>query len=245
MNKKYKLTISKLKSDKINDLIEYLISISNEILFTTYHSYHLEESDATEILNEYKKMCIDEHRELKEAFNRNDHIMLSEFYKGNKGLNKDELEETFNDYISEIFQLNMQQSKKIEDNLDVLIKEEKNLDYTKVFPEIANDYVEFETHMFDSFTNYLMPIDLVVYKASHNIANYFKKTNDLYYPIIYNETEKVYFFNPVFVNGEQLIAAIWSEGKNIFIVLDENQYKNFKKLRIKHKKEYYQYEEKL
>ena len=56
-------------------------------------------------------------------------------------------------------------------------------------------------------------------------------------PVLIDNQARVFFINPMFCNDGEAFGIIQSEIGNVSLVLSEEEYKNFKKLKIRHKKE--------
>lgn len=214
-------------------LIPFLYSLSEEICFSAIHNYRIDEEKGVEIINEYKKRCIEKHHELKVWYDNKEPFLLKTLKKL-KIKNEDE----FNDYSNQIFQSDMALCKQMNEVINKLVCENKELDYKKVFPLISPFFVDLEIHMFDTAIVSLIPLDILVYKKSDEILKLLLEIEDFKNPVLINKEEQVYLFNPVFCNKEEGFALIYSEQGSVSIIFDEKQYLEFKKLKIKHKKEY-------
>ena len=225
--------VKKLKDNQFNSLINFLYSLSTEICFTTFHNYHIDEDLAVDTLNEYKQRCKDKHRELQEIYDRKEPFLM-------KILKKIDVKNQyqFDEYKEHIFNSDMSLCKKMDELLESLIKDETTKDYTKIFPTIANDIKEIEVHMYDSVSVSLMPLDLIICNASENILNALIDMKQLTMPVLINKSENTFLINPIFCNTEEAFAVIHSERAMVTMVLKEEEYEQFKKLKIKHAKEF-------
>ena len=222
----------KLNDNKFFSLINFLYALSSEICFTTFHNYHIDEELAVETLNEYKQRCKDKHRELQEIYDRKEPFLMKILKKlGVK------TQEQFDEYKEHIFNSDMTLCKKMDELLESLIKDEVTKDYKKIFPQIADDLKEIEVHMYDSVSVSLMPLDLLICNASNNILKSLLDMKQLTMPVLINKQENSFLINPIFCNSEEAFAVIHSERSMVTMVLKEKEYEQFKKLKIKHKKE--------
>jgi len=229
-----KVEINKaLNKEKREKIISFLYSLSKEICFSTIHNYKIDEEKGNEIINEYKKRCIEKHHELKVWYDNKEPFLLKSLKKL-----KIKTEEEFIDYQNQIFHSDMALTKQMNEVINKLVLETKVIDYKKIFPSIASSFVDYETHMFDTATVSLIPLDILVYKKSEEVLHVLLDIEDFSNPVLFNKDEQIYLFNPVFCNDEEGFALIYSEQGSISIVFDDNQYLDFKKLKIKHKKEY-------
>lgn len=229
-----KVEISKaLNKKKREDIISFLYSLSNEICFSTIHNYKIDEEKGDEIINEYKKRCIEKHHEIKVWYDNKEPFLI----KALKKL-KIKTDDEFNEYQNQIFNSDIALTKQMNEIINKLALEEKTIDYKKAFPTIASSFVGYETHMFDTATVSLIPLDILIYKKSNEVLKVLLDIENFSSPVLFNKEEQIYLFNPVFCNEEEGFALIYSEQGSISIVFDDKQYLDFKKLKIKHKKEY-------
>ena len=98
--------------------------------------------------------------------------------------------------------------------------------------------------MFDSVSVAIVPIDYVIYNASEEMLFELMKMPSLDEPFKLNKEENVVLVNPVFAKQQEAFAAINTSEGTATIFLDEKQYAEFKKLKIKHTKDYVDDEEK-
>ena len=66
----------KLKTKQFVTLINYLHNLANEVCFTSFHQYHLDEQTATDALNEYKQRCKDRHRQLQKWYDTQEPFLM-------------------------------------------------------------------------------------------------------------------------------------------------------------------------
>lgn len=225
--------VSKIKNEeKLHMLMEFLCSMSTEICFTAPHTYHIDEETTIEALNEYKKRCKDKHRELEKYYSQNEPILINALVKI-----KVKTREQFDEYKDNLYMNEMQLCKKMDSVFEELMKNETQRDYIVAFPEIRNSYKGMEVHMFDSVGTSIIPLDCVIYNASNEIKNLLMKMRTPFVPFLSNKEEKVMLINPLFCKDDDAFGVINTEQGTINFVLDENQYKEFKKLKIKHKKD--------
>lgn len=229
----FEITITK----KINfknkiKLMNFLFDLSSEISFSSFHNYHLNEEDANHLLNEYKKRCIEKHHKLKELYQNQDKILTKTLLKL-----KINTEEEFEDYQTEIFQNDLSLCKKMEKVFEKLQENLETRNYQHIFPQLAKDYKNFEMHMFDVVSTSLIPIDIIVYHLSKEILELMYQLPSLQAPVLIDKTQQIYYINPVFYDDEDGFAAIFTDTGIVSMVLTETEYKGFKKLKIKHKKE--------
>lgn len=222
----------KLKEKKLVLLLEFLNSVSTEVCFSCFHKHHISEDESIEILNEYKDRCKERHHQLTEWYNQKEPFLM-------KVLSKLHIktEEEFNEYKMEIFQNEMLVCNKMDETLLKLQEEKSTIDYKEVFSSIKDDFKEVETHMFDSVTVSIFPLDYVVYNTSENLLNEMKKVKSLFSPFFSNDDEKLYLFNPVFCKNQEGFAVVSTESGILTMMLEKEDYKKFKALRIRHKKE--------
>ena len=224
--------LKKLNEKNRVKLVNFLYSLSSEICFTSFHNYHIDEEIANDALNEYKVRCKDKHRELQDIYDRKEAFLMKILSKlGVK------TEEEFNEYKDNIFQSDMALCKKMDEVLEGLVNETKVKDYKEIFNEIKDDIKELEIHMYDSVSVSLMPLDLIICNATDNILKVLLNMKDLTSPVLYNKDEKTFLINPIFCNTEEAFAVIHSERGFVTMVLQEEDYKKFKTLKIRHKKE--------
>ena len=229
-----KVEINKvLNKKKRIKILTFLYSISNEVCFSAIHNYKIDEETGNEIINEYKKRCIEKHHELKVWYDNKEPFLLKSLKKL-----KIKTEDEFVDYQNQIFHSDMALTKQMNEVINKLVLETKIVDYKKTFPSIASSFVGYETHMFDTAIVSLIPLDILIYKKSDEILKILLDIESFSNPVLFNKDEQVYLFNPVFCNDEEGFALIYSEQGSISIVFDDNQYLDFKKLKIKNKKEY-------
>lgn len=225
--------LKKINEKKFISLIHFLYSLSSEVCFTSFHNYHINEEVAVEVLNEYKQRCKEKHRELQEMYNRQEPFLMKILSKF-----RVKSDDEFEEYKGHMFQSDMALCNKMDQILDDLIKEEKTKDYSLIFPEIKDDLKELEVHMYDSVSVSLMPLDLLICNATDNILKVLLKMNNLTSPVLLNKQENTFLINPIFCNKEEAFAVIHSERGFVTMVLKESEYKKFKTLKIRHKKEF-------
>lgn len=225
--------LKKINEKKFISLINFLYSLSSEICFTSFHNYHIDEEVAVEALNEYKQRCKEKHRELQEMYDRKEPFLLKILSKF-----KVKTDDEFVEYKDHIFQNDMALCNKMDQMLEELNKESKTKDYSVIFPEIKDELKEIEVHMYDSVSVSLMPLDLVICNASDSILKILLKMNNLTSPVLLNKQENTFLINPIFCNAEEAFAVIHSERGFVTMVLKESEYKKFKTLKIRHKKEF-------
>ena len=222
----------KLKEKKLIALLEFLHSISTEICFSCFHKHHISEETSVEILNEYKDRCKERHHQLTSWYQQEEPFLMNVLKKLHI-----KTEEQFNEYKMEIFQNEMIVCKKMDEMLLKLQEETTTIDYKEVFESIKDDFKEVETHMFDSVTVSIFPLDYVVYNTSENLLSEIIKVKSLFLPFFSNEKENLYLFNPVFCKNQEGFGVISTESGIVTMVLDIDDYKKFKTLKIRHKKE--------
>ena len=83
----------------------------------------------------------------------------------------------------------------------------------------------------------VFPLDYVVYNTSENLLSQLIKVKSLYSPFFSNEKENLYLFNPVFCKNQEGFGVVSTESGIVTMVLDIDDYKKFKALKIRHKKE--------
>lgn len=227
------VNISKrINEKKYIKLIDYICNISNEICFTSFHQYHLDEQTGVDILNEYKQRCKEKHHEIQKWYDAKETFLMKLLKK-----QKIRTEEEFLEYKEQIYLADMSLCKKMDEVIESLIKNEDQRDYQDVFKIIANDFKEIEIHLFDSTTISLMPLDLVIYRLSDTIKELLLKTKDLSTPFLINEDKSIFLINPVFCKDDEAFAVINNETSSLTIAINEKEYLEFKKLKIKHDKE--------
>ena len=222
----------KLNKKKLDSLLTFLFSIADQVCFSTFHNYHIDEDVSVEIINEYKERCKEKHRQLTMWYEKKDKTIMAALKKFNAVE-----ENTFNEYKMSVFQNDMALCKKMEEVLEKLELDDKMVDYKEVFPLIASSYVNIETHLFDSTSVSTIPLDLVAYKLTDEVKNVLYKMNALTSPVLINEDKTIFYFNPLFCKGEEGFAIIYSQQELFTMVLSEEEYKIFKKLKLRHKKE--------
>lgn len=225
--------LKKINEKKFISLVNFLYSLSSEICFTSFHNYHISEEVAVEALNEYKQRCKEKHRELQEMYDRKEPFLMKILSKF-----KVKTDDEFIEYKDHIFQNDMALCNKMDQMLEELNKESKTKDYSVIFPEIKDEIKEIEVHMYDSVSVSLMPLDLIICNASDSILKILLKMNNLTSPVLLNKQENTFLINPIFCNEEEAFAVIHSERGFVTMVLKECEYKKFKALKIRHKKEY-------
>lgn len=222
----------KLNTKQVSSLLGFLFALSDEIGFSTSHNYHIDEDESVELLNEYKIRCKERHHFLSVLYNNKDPYLL----KSLKELDVDS-DEKFEEYKMDVYQFEMSICKQMEKELQKLVEDNSIIDYKEVFPIIKDNYVEKETHMFDSFSTSTSPIDIIVYKSDKVLLKELLKIDSLFKPFFANEEKNIYLTNPVFFNGKTGFAAIYSKIGLVSLTISEEIYKAFKKLKIKHRKE--------
>ena len=94
-----KVEINKvLNKKKRIKILTFLYSISNEVCFSAIHNYKIDEETGNEIINEYKKRCIEKHHELKVWYDNKEPFLLKSLKKL-----KIKTEDEFVDYQNQIF----------------------------------------------------------------------------------------------------------------------------------------------
>lgn len=222
----------KLKTKEFVSLITYLHNLSNEVCFTSFHQYHLDEEVANDALNEYKMRCKDRHRQLQKWYDTKEPFLMKTLKKL-----KVQSEEEFQEYKEQIYLADMELCKKMQEVLDKLEEEQSTRDYKEVFPQIKDSYKEVEVHMYDTVAVSIMPLDLVVYKTSEETLKTFLNMKSITSPVLMDSQARVFYINPMFCNNEEAFAIIQSELGTVSLIISEEEYKNFKKLKIRHKKE--------
>ena len=89
--------------------------------------------------------------------------------------------------------------------------------------------------LFDSVLVYHIPLDILSYKASENLMNVLLNMKSLALPVLKSQNNIV-LINPMFCNETEGFSVFNTQQAAATIVLNENQYKEFKKLKIRHKK---------
>lgn len=223
---------SKLNNKKRIALFEFLKSISTEVCFSSYHDYHLSEDCSIELLDEYKAKCKEKHHELKLYYQENDPFLLKTLKKL-----KIKDEETFEEYRDQLYQNDILLSKQLEKICEDLEKKENIIDYREVFTEIKDDFLYIETHVYDSVGMSLIPIDCVVYNFSNKLLEVILRSNSFLEPILFNSKYNIYFFNMVFCKNEEVFCIVCNEKNMMVVLLNEEEYEKFLKLKIKHKRD--------
>lgn len=220
----------RINGKKLNALFNFLFSISDQVCFSTFHNYKIDEDTSVEIINEYKERCKEKHRQITQWYNDNDPFIM-------KALKKLHItnEYEFEEYKESIFESDMSLCRKIQPILDELERENLQRDYNEEFKEIKDDFVSLETHMFDSVFVYHIPLDILAYKASENLKNVLLNMKSLALPVLKSQNN-IALINPMFCNETEGFSVINTQQAAATIVLNENQYKEFKKLKIRHKK---------
>lgn len=229
----------KLNNIKLAKLLSFLHSMSDELCFSSFHTYKIDEDTSVEILNEYKNRCKERHSQLKKWYTSKEPFFMNVLKKL-----KVKTDEDFEDYSMFIFEEDMKVCKTMDDNLLKLQESDKTRDYKEVFKDISKDFKFFEIHMFDSVSVAIVPIDYVIYNASEEMLFELMKMPSLDEPFKLNKEENVVLVNPVFAKQQEAFAAINTSEGTATIFLDEKQYAEFKKLKIKHTKDYVDDEEK-
>ena len=225
------VTIShNLTEKQLQTLIRFLFKYSTEVCFTSFYDYYVSEDLAVELINEYKERCKEKHRQITQWYNDNDPFIM-------KALKKLHItnEYEFEEYKESIFESDMSLCRKIQPILDELERENLQRDYNEEFKEIKDDFVSLETHMFDSVLVYHIPLDILSYKASENLMNVLLNMKSLALPVLKSQNNIV-LINPMFCNETEGFSVFNTQQAAATIVLNENQYKEFKKLKIRHKK---------
>ena len=62
----------KLNKKKLDSLLTFLFSIADQVCFSTFHNYHIDEDVSVEIINEYKERCKEKHRQLTMWYEKKD-----------------------------------------------------------------------------------------------------------------------------------------------------------------------------
>ncbi len=234
----FEITITKkLNANDMKKIMGFLFSVSDEISFSSLHHYHVDEEDANCIINEYKKSCIEKHHQFSKLYQENNPIILKQLVPLHI-----HTDEEFNNYIDEIFQDDIALCQKMELILEGLQNETNQIDYRQIFPRIAAYYKEKEIHMFDAASASLIPIDIVFYHLSDEIQALMENLPSLSKPILMDKEGKIFFYNPVFYKNEEVLALIYNALEKIIMTLNDEEYEQFKKLKIKHKKERVEYE---
>lgn len=222
---------SKIKQKKLNSFFLFLKSIASEVCFTSFHDYHLDEDLSIELIDEYKQKCKEKHHDLQVFYNDREPFLMKTLKKL-----KIKDEEEFQDYRYQIYQNDLSLCKKMEDIFEGLYKKEEIIDYKEIFEEIKDDFKYIETHMHDSVTMSLMPLDCVVYNFSDNLLDKLLKVKTLNEPIFFDVEKDIYFINMVFCKNEEVFCVIATNKETIILLLNEKEYEDFKKLKIRHKK---------
>lgn len=222
----------RINGKKLNALFNFLFSISDQVCFSTFHNYKIDEDTSVEIINEYKERCKEKHHQLTKWYERKDPMIM----KALKKFGATD-ENSFNEYKMSLFQSDMALCKKMEEVLEKLQEEEKTIDYKEVFPSIASSYLNIETHMFDSTSVSTIPLDLVSYKLDEEVKKVLLDMKSMSMPILVNKDKTIFYFNPLFCKGEDGFAIIYSQQEIFSMVISEEEYKIFKKLKIRHSKE--------
>ena len=225
------VTIShNLKEKQIQSLISFLFKYSTEVCFTSFHDYYVSEDLAVELINEYKERCKEKHRQITQWYNNKDPFIM-------KALKKLHItnEYEFEEYKESIFESDMSLCRKIQPILDELERENLQRDYDEEFKEIKDDFVSLETHMYDSVFVYHIPLDILSYKASENLKNVLLKMKSISKAVLRSDNNIV-LINPLFCNETEGFAVFFTQEALATIILNETQYKEFKKLKIRHKK---------
>ena len=68
-------------------------------------------------------------------------------------------------------------------------------DYKEIFPVIKDDFKEIEVHMYDTVSISIMPLDLVVYKASERTKQVFLDMKSFSKPVLIDNQAHVFFIN--------------------------------------------------
>lgn len=227
----FEVSIEKYDKKKLNKLINYLASISDEICFSSLHDYHLDEDECVELIDEYKKRCKEKHKNVRELYeNKNKSFMQLISKMGVKD------DTSFENYQEMLYQQDLSLCKKMEENIYQLIDNKNVKDYKQIFRAYSDSFKEIETHMFDTITTSIMPLDIVVYKMNEKMKSLLLEIEDVKKPVL--ENVGCVFNNPLFCYQDNAVAIFNSQDNNILLELTDNQYKEFKKLRIKHEKEY-------
>ena len=229
----FEVLVKKLKKEKLAKMISFLMSLSDEVCFSSYHTYNIDEDTSIEILNEYKQRCKDRHRQLKDWYNKEEPFFMKVLSK--LGVKSDD---DFEDYSNQIFENDMSLAKKMDEALLLLQKEEATRDYKEVFPLVSESLKHVETHLFDSVSASVIPIDYVIYKADEKLLFELMKMESFHAPFMKNKDKKVILMNPVFVNSQEAFAVINNAEGTLTMVVDDKDYKEFKKLKIRHKKDF-------
>ena len=222
----------KIKEEKLAKLLSFLHSLSDEICFSSYHTYSIDEDTSVEILNEYKQRCKERHHQLRMWYEKQEPFLMKVLSK--MGVKTDD---DFEDYKNHIFENEMMLCKKMDETLLMLQKENSTRDYKEVFPVIKDSFKGIETHMFDSVSASVLPLDYVIYKADEAMLFELMKMKSLYTPLFKDQEHKVVMINPVFANNEEAFALINNAEGSLTMVVSEKDYLEFKKLKIRHKKE--------
>ena len=225
------VTITKdLKEKHFQSLIRFLFKYSKEVCFTSFHDYYVDEDSAVEILNEYKERCKEKHRQITKWYNDNDPFLMDTLKKMHI-----KTESEFEEYRENIFETDMSFCKKMQWVMEELERENIQRDYNEIFKEVKEDFISLETHMFDSVFVYHIPLDILTYKASENLMNVLLKMKSLSSSVLKSGSSIVYI-NPLFCNEVEGFAVFNTQQGIATIILDEDKYKEFKTLKISHKK---------
>ena len=227
----FEIVIEKIKSKKISPLIEFLLNKSTEIGFSVIHDYKLDENSKIELIDEFRAKCKQKHHELTKLYNQQYQPLMKSLRK--LGI-KDE--KSFHDYQEKIFQADIQMSKKIEETFEKLDDHKDIIDYKIVFSEIADGYKLQEVHMFDSADFLYLPVDILIYNITDSIRDLLKSLKNFSDATLKNNNKLL--LNPTFFNDDEGFAIIQNESNSLTMVLSENDYNEFKKLKIKHTKDY-------
>lgn len=219
----------KLKEKQFISLFKFIHSIASEVCFTCFHDYYVSEESAVELIDEYKQKCKEKHHDLDTYYKDKEPFLMKTLKKL-----KIKDDETFEEYKYSIYQNDLAQCEKMEEILEKLQQKEKVIDYKEIFKDIKDDFKYVETHMFDSVFISLMPLDCVVYNFSEKLLDIILKMDSLCDPILVDEKNQIYYTNMVFCKNEEVFSVIATESGMILMLLKEDEYKEFKKLKIRH-----------
>lgn len=221
----------KLKAEKLESLFKFLFSLSDQVCFSTFHNYRVNEDNIVEVINEYKERCKSKHHQLTVWYNKQDPVIMKTLKR--LGV-KDE--DTFNEYKMRLFQSDMMLCKNMEEYLEKLLVDETDIDYNEIFPTIKDGFSSLEIHMFDSISVSRVPMDLLTYNLTESVKTTILNMKSLLEPTLFNKEKNIFLFNTLFCKNEEGFAVINSQQGSMEIMLEPEQYLLFKKLKIKHKK---------
>jgi len=227
------ITITKLKNKYKDALLDFLYKRTKEICFSAFHVYKVDKNIIDDLIDEYKEKCKFNLKEARDLYRKSP----ERFKDAMKKLHLED-DDAFEEFTLDIYQNEMAKAIPMKENLEKLALRDDDIDYKELFPNIASSYKEKEIHMFDSLNSDVVPYDSVIYNLTDELKEFLKKTKKLN-DIFYSPVNGYYaMFNPLFCNGNEGFAIINTDTNQMGIQLKDEEYEEFKALKIKHEVEF-------